>query len=211
MSARVLLAIDTSMSTSVSLSLTGGARPDSGATAANGDPRGHAEHIGPLLAQVFAMAGVAPSEVTGVVAGIGPGPFTGLRIGIAAAEAFAFARGVPLMPLSGHEAVAYELLRDGAERVRVIQDAKRRELFATEYSGLDDAGLPVRAAGPQLIARADYAPREGDVWPEGISAELLPALARLRLAAGRAFEPDRALYLRQPDVFPSAAPKRVMP
>lgn len=231
----VLLGIDTSLSTSVALSATGGPAHDCGAAAAHPDPRGHAEHIGPLLAEVFSMIGILPDQVTGVVAGIGPGPFTGLRVGIAAAQAFALARNVPLLPLSGHEAVAFDALRAGGsrersafedptgaataaahgakrgvvDRVRVVQDAKRRELFVTEYAGIDRDGLPVQVDPPHLVARADYVEQPYDVWPEEIHAELLLSLAERRLAAGRGFEPDRALYLRQPDVKQPGAPKRV--
>ncbi|WP_449277809.1 tRNA (adenosine(37)-N6)-threonylcarbamoyltransferase complex dimerization subunit type 1 TsaB [Leucobacter sp. GX24907] len=207
--AHALLAIDTSMHTSVSLRLTGGTLPDAGATRSNSDPRGHAESIGPMLSEVFELSGATPADVTGVVVGIGPGLFTGLRVGIAAARAFARARNVPFLPVSGHEAVAYEALRGGAERVRVIQDAKRRELFVTEYDGLDEDGLPNCTAESHLVHRSEYVPEGRDIWPEHINAELMPALALLRLSAGRDFAQDRALYLRAPDVQAPNAPKRV--
>ncbi|MFC7765896.1 tRNA (adenosine(37)-N6)-threonylcarbamoyltransferase complex dimerization subunit type 1 TsaB [Leucobacter soli] len=146
-----------------------------------------------------------------MVVGIGPGPFTGLRVGIAAAHAFAAGRGVPLLPLQGHEAVALAVLEAGAAApgLRVVQDAKRRELFVTEYAGLDWAGIPVRTVDPHLAAREGFAARPGDVWPERIPAAGLVRLAARRLAAGRGFESDRALYLRTPDVFPPAVRKRV--
>lgn len=202
-----LLAIDTALGTAVAVG--------SGShvtEAASDDPRGHAEAIGVLLERVFAESGIAPSAVTGVVAGIGPGPFTGLRVGIAAAHAFAAGRGVPVLPLQGHEAVALDAYAGGASgALRVVQDAKRRELFVTEYAGLDEAGVPVRVADPHLVARDDYDPQPHDLWPTRISAAALVRLAELRLAAGRDFEPDRAVYLRAPDVAAPSAPKRVTP
>ena len=202
---RVLLAIDTAIGTAVALGADGVVY-----TATSDDPRGHAEAIGPLLAEVFSASGVDPAAVTGVVAGIGPGPFTGLRVGIAAAHAFAIGRGAPLLPVQGHEAVALELLESGAAAgVRVVQDARRRELFVTEYSGLDWAGIPQRTSGPGLVARADYAEQPNDVWPERIPVAGLVRLAARRLAAGTAFDDDRALYLRAPDVKLPGAPKRV--
>ena len=202
---RVLLAIDTAIGTAVALGADGVVH-----TATSDDPRGHAEAIGPLLAEVFSASGVDPAAVTGVVAGIGPGPFTGLRVGIAAAHAFAIGRGAPLLPVQGHEAVALELLESGAAAgVRVVQDARRRELFVTEYSGLDWAGIPQRTSGPGLVARADYAEQPNDVWPERIPVAGLVRLAARRLAAGAAFDDDRALYLRAPDVKLPGAPKRV--
>lgn len=230
--AHVLLAIDTALGTSVALGVGGRVF-----VAASDDPRGHAEAIGGLLDEVFRASGASPDAVTGVVAGIGPGPFTGLRVGIAAAHAFAIAAGpresiaregsadagtsaargaqrgvggVPLLPLQGHEAVALDALEGTAlAGVRVVQDARRRELFVTEYAGLDWAGIPERSSGPGLVARADYEPVPNELWPERIPAASLVRLAARRLAVGRDFEPDRALYLRAPDVAQPGAPKRV--
>lgn len=201
----VLLAIDTALGTSVALGSRGRVH-----VAASGDPRGHSEAIGGLLEEVFRASGASPGSVTGVVAGIGPGPFTGLRVGIAAAHAFALGRGVPLLPLHGHEGVALDALEGTAlAGVRVVQDAKRRELFVSEFSGLDWAGIPIRESDPQLVARAAFEERANDVWPDRIPAGALVRLAARRLACGRSFEPDRAVYLRAPDVVQPGAPKRV--
>jgi tRNA threonylcarbamoyl adenosine modification protein YeaZ len=191
---RVLLAIDTAIGTSVALGASGRVVEIS-----SDDPRGHAEAIGGLLAEAFRLSGVSPAAMTGVVAGIGPGPFTGLRVGIAAAHAFAVARRAPLLPLQGHEAVALD----------AFEGARRRELFVTEFSDLDWAGIPVRSAGPGLVARADYEAVPNEVWPERIPTATLVRLAARRLAAGRDFESDRAVYLRAPDVKQPGAPKRV--
>lgn len=201
-----LLAIDTALGTSVALGYAGRVYEVS-----SDDSRGHAEVIGGLLARVFELAGVPSNAVTGVVAGVGPGPFTGLRVGIAAAHAFAVGRGVPLLPLQGHEAVALATLEQGAAApdVRVVQDAKRRELFVTEYAGLDWAGVPVRAAEARLETREHFAESASDIWPERIPAARLVQLAARRLVSGTTFEEDRALYLRAPDVKPAAAVKRV--
>lgn len=202
---RVLLAIDTSLGTSVAVSHAGRI-----AEVVSGDARGHAEVIGTLIARSLELAGVRGSEVTGVVAGMGPGPFTGLRVGIAAAQAFAVGRGVQFLPLLGHEAVALSVLQLGATAsVRVVQDARRRELFVTDYGVLDWVGVPVRRGDPYLVTRVAHEPVAGEIWPERIPAARLVQLAARRLASGRDFEADRAVYLRAPDVKPSAGPKRV--
>ncbi|GAA2189550.1 tRNA (adenosine(37)-N6)-threonylcarbamoyltransferase complex dimerization subunit type 1 TsaB [Leucobacter alluvii] len=201
----VLLAIDTAIGTTVALGASGRIR-----VAVSDDPRGHAEAIGRLLDEVFRATGTHPARVTGVVAGIGPGPFTGLRVGIAAAHAFALGRGVPVLPVQGHAAVALDAFEQGApEHLRVVQDARRRELFVTEFSALDEAGLPVATAGPSLLTRAEYVERPGDIWPERIPAASLVRVAARRLASNRPFDDDRALYLRAPDVAQPTAPKRV--
>ena len=203
--AHALLAIDTAIGTTVALGVDGVIH-----VAQSDDPRGHAEAIGPLLETVFRDAEVDPARLTGVVAGMGPGPFTGLRVGIAAAQAFAVGRGLPLLPVLGHEAAALDALEQGATAgVRVLQDARRRELFVTEFGGLDWAGIPETVAGPGIITRADHAEQPNDVWPERIPGAALVRLAARRLASGRAFAEDRAVYLRAPDVALPGAPKRV--
>ena len=211
--APVLLAIDTAIGTSIALGADGQVWE-----AVSDDPRGHAEVIGTLLAEVFETAGIAPDRVTGVVAGIGPGPFTGLRVGITAAKTFAVARGVPLLPLQGHEAVALEELErrgaapDGAAtHVRVVQDARRKEFFVTDYAGLDEAGLPICSADARLVTQASYEASPADVLPTRIPAAQLVRLAERRIAAGRSFDSAEALYLRVPDVMQPTSPKRVVP
>lgn len=201
----VLLAIDTALGTSVALGVNGRIFE-----ASSDDPLRHAEALGGMLRQVFDAAEIAPDAVTGVVVGIGPGPFTGLRVGIAAAQAFALGRGVPLLPLQGHEAVALAVLEQGAAaRVRIVQDAKRRELFVTEYQGLNWAGIPERTVDPHLVARVELQESASDVWPERIPAARLVQLAARRLASGQSFEAEQAVYLRAPDVAQPSAPKRV--
>lgn len=202
-----ILAIDTALGTSVALGHGGQVFEVS-----SDDPRGHAEAIGTLLERVFADAGVQAQAVTDVVAGMGPGPFTGLRVGIAAAHAFAVGRGLSVLPLVSHDAPALTELENGATAaVRIVQDAKRRELFVTEYSSLDWAGAPIRNGEPHLVPREGYEGAVNDVWPERIAAGNLVRIAARKLAAGQPFEADQALYLRAPDVMQPSAPKPVTP
>ena len=223
----MILGIDTSAGTTVAV-----VDPDGvvRAEAASADPLRHAEAIGTLLARALADAAataavgsVAPgtgSAVTHVAAGMGPGPFTGLRIGIAAARAFALARGIPVVPVVSHDAVALELLLHAAltdapaARFAVVTDARRRESAYTVYDGLDDDGLPVRATEPALAPRDELDARLAELRAVRRDATAIPgpmlALAAARaLAAGRATGPAEPLYLRSPDVTIARAPKRV--
>jgi tRNA threonylcarbamoyl adenosine modification protein YeaZ len=204
----VLLAIDTSAGTSVAV-----VDRDLGilAQADEGDTRRHAEVIGTLIERVLAESGAGPGELSGVVAGMGPGPFTGLRVGIAAARAFAFGIGKPVVPLISHDALALDL----TQPLLVVTDARRREVAWSSYAAGDELGLPVRVGGPRLAIPAEL---ETDV--EGYSGYLrmdaatIPAgplgmLAVRLFAAGRGFGPSEPLYLRPPDVTLSSGPKRV--
>lgn len=197
----MLLAIDTSAGTSVAV-------VEAGRVLAEADEPGtrrHAEAIGILLRQALREAGVEPSAITGVVAGMGPGPFTGLRVGIAAARAFAFGIGVPVHPVVSHDAIAY----GHRDRVLVVTDARRREVAWSVY----DPEV-ARLEGPELCERDGFAAIVGAhpgvpvLDPPTVSAASLGLVAELLLATGRPLGPEQPVYLRAPDVTLSA-PKTV--
>lgn len=191
----MLLAIDTSAGTSVAIVAAGRVL----AEADEPGPRRHAEVIGTLLRQALRDAGIQPAEISGVAAGMGPGPFTGLRVGIAAARAFAFGVGVPVHPVVSHDAVAY----GRTDRVLVVTDARRREVAWSLY----DPGVR-RLAGPQLCERDAFGaiaaahPGVPVLDPHTVSAASLGRVAELLLAAGRPLGPTEPLYLRPPDAVP---------
>lgn len=204
----MLLAIDTSAGTSVAV-----VDRDRGVLAecSEADTMRHAEVIGELIRDALAASGIAVRKLSGVVAGMGPGPFTGLRVGIAAAKAFAVGAGRPLVPIVSHDAVAFERYAAGHRGgLLVVTDARRRERYWSAYSGADEHGLPVRADGPGL-AKPDELPH-ADLErfdAVAVSAGRLGMLAELRYALGLPFAADEPLYLRSPDVTLSAGPKRV--
>jgi tRNA threonylcarbamoyl adenosine modification protein YeaZ len=194
----VILAIDTSAGTSVALVGEGIV-----AEAATTDTRSHAEHIGVFIDRVLTDAGLTPSDVTAVVAGIGPGPFTGLRVGIAAAIAFAIGRVIPLYGIPSHDAVAV-----GRETCTVVTDVRRRELAWTTYRD------GVAIDGPRLTTEATLATDvDLDTFPEVradvISAAVLATAAQVRIDRGDDLSSLRPLYLRAPDATPNTGSKRV--
>lgn len=208
----VILGIDTSLGTAVAV-----VEPDGVvlAEADSADPRGHAEVIGTLIAQALSEASASPADITHVAVGMGPGPFTGLRVGIAAARAFALGRGIPVIPVASHDAIALALLlgdalRDpdaGHARFAVATDARRREFAYSVYEGVDDDGLPVRTAGPALSPRdgLDATLAEGGAQRRDaahVPASMIALVAARALAAGREVATHEALYLRSPDVTP---------
>jgi tRNA threonylcarbamoyladenosine biosynthesis protein TsaB len=199
----VLLAIDTSAGTSVAVVDAGRVL----AAASEAGTRHHAEAIGTLLRQALGDAGIRPADVDGVVAGMGPGPFTGLRVGIAAARAFAFGIGAAVHPVGSHDAIAW----GREERVLVVTDARRREVAWSLY----DPNL-VRVAGPALADRGEgFAaivashPGVPVLDPVEVSAASLGLVAEYLLAAGRPLGPDQPLYLRAPDATIPAPLKQV--
>jgi len=204
----VLLAIDTSAGTSVAV-----VDRDAGVLAERSSPdtRGHAEVVGRFIRECLDESGIAVTALSGVAVGMGPGPFTGLRVGIAAARAFAFGAGKPVVPVVSHDAIAFGLV----EPTLIVTDARRREIYWSAYAGSDEVGLPIRDAGPALCKPAELA----DVVPGfagytrldavTVSAASVGLLAESLYLNKRAFAGDEALYLRSPDVTMSAGPKRV--
>ncbi|WP_262003374.1 tRNA (adenosine(37)-N6)-threonylcarbamoyltransferase complex dimerization subunit type 1 TsaB [Microbacterium sp. Mcb102] len=203
----MILAVDTSLGTAVALIDADGARR---AEAAATDPLGHAEVIGDLL--VAALSDAGDGEVTHVVAGMGPGPFTGLRIGIAAARAFALGRGIPVVPVPSHLAAALTALETESQPFAIVTDARRREVAITVFDGVDADGVPHIVADTVLVRAAD-----ADAHLDGIrridvatlSAADLARVGARALAAGRTLTGDEPLYMRHPDVTVPGAPKKV--
>jgi tRNA threonylcarbamoyl adenosine modification protein YeaZ len=137
---------------------------------------------------------------------MGPGPFTGLRVGIAAARAFAFGAGIPVVPVVSHDAIAF----GATEPSIVVTDARRHEVFWSTYAPTDATGLAPRTAGPNL-AKADELDTLGLrlLNPGRVGAGALGMVAELQYALGLPMAADEAIYLRSPDVTLSAGPKRV--
>jgi tRNA threonylcarbamoyladenosine biosynthesis protein TsaB len=213
----VFLGIDTSLGTSVAVVEADGVVVDE---ASSENHLGHAEVIGDLLVTVLRDASV---HLTHVAVGMGPGPFTGLRVGIAAARAFALGRGLAVVPVASHDAVALGVLLQreltdgvGAHTTpfAVVTDARRREFAFSVYARLDDDGLPVRIAEPALVPRDDIDDVLDGLGARRLDATSVPAamialVAARAVAAGREGASTEPLYLRAPDVTVGGARKRV--
>lgn len=191
-----LLVIDTSTGTSVAV--VDGDVVIAERTVA--ETRSHAEIIGVLLEEVLAEAG---SAIDGVVAGLGPGPFTGLRVGIAAAIAFAAGRGVPIYGVPSHD-----VGRLSATPVTIVTDARRKEWAWTAYSSGAVVAGPALAPIAELGLAAPLATHP-ERHVETMSAGELGLAAAVRIARGDDLGDLTALYLRAPDATPSSGPKRV--
>ena len=203
----MILAVDTSLGTAVALIDSDGTRR---AEAATTDPLGHAEVIGVLLAEVLDEAG--PGDITHVVAGMGPGPFTGLRIGIAAARAFALGRGIPVVAVPSHLAAALSALETESGPFAIVTDARRREVAITVFDGADADGLPQVVADTVLVKAVDADAHLAGIRRIDVAALSAVDLARVgarALAAGRTLAGDEPLYMRHPDVTLPGAPKKV--
>lgn len=210
----MLLAIDTSAGTSVAV-----VDRERGVLVERSveDTRRHAEVIGTLLRECLDVSGVAIADLSAIAAGMGPGPFTGLRVGIAAANAFAWGAGKPVVRVVSHDALAFAHYAAGGADVPLLvtTDARRHERYWSAYRGADEFSLPIRVERPGLDRPADIADavtgydgyqRLDADW---VSAASVGMLAETLYVHGRDFAGAEPLYLRSPDVTLSAGPKRV--
>ena len=202
------LAIDTSGGTCVAVVAEGKTL----ASVSIDDPMGHSENIGNAIAQVLREASLAPKQLSAVVVGRGPAPFTGLRVGIAAAIAFAEGVGKPLLGVVSHDAIALAALTGPnaltATRTNpllITTDARRKEVYWSLYAGLDSHGAPIVLEGPNVNKPADLEEllTERNVNPIRTDALLdatsLALVASAKVAGGESLEDISALYLRAPD------------
>lgn len=77
-----------------------------------------------------------PSEIDFAAASHGPGSFTGLRVGVVCAKTLAWATGCQLAMVDTLLAIAAESPSD-IQRVQVVSDAQRDELFLGRYVALN--------------------------------------------------------------------------
>ncbi len=94
--------------------------------------RRHAETLAPAIEFVAKQAGIGLDEIGCVAVDIGPGLFTGLRVGVATAKAFAFARDIPMIGISSLDLLAFGV-RFTERRIMAVVDARRGELFHATY------------------------------------------------------------------------------
>ena len=113
--------------------------------------RHHLENVVPVLRAALEEAGVSLEEVDRVAVTRGPGLIGALLVGLSAAKALAWARGLPLVPvdhLQGHVASLYLepdpleppfvcLLASGGHTM--LLEVRERGSFAVLGSTLDDA------------------------------------------------------------------------
>ncbi len=104
-------------------------------------PREHTRRLLPMVDEVLAEAGVAPTELDAVAYGHGPGSFTGLRIAAGTAQGLAYGLDRPLIGVSTLAALALGAHRRHHFRWLVTAlDARMGEIYVAAWQCRD--GLP---------------------------------------------------------------------
>jgi tRNA threonylcarbamoyladenosine biosynthesis protein TsaB len=129
-------------------------------------PREHTRRLLPMVDEVLAEAGVAPSELDTVAYGHGPGSFTGLRIAAGAAQGLAFGLERPLIGVSTLQALALGAHRRHHFRyLLTVLDARMGEVYAAAWQCRDGkivALMEEALLTPQRLQVPSVGRQEGD-------------------------------------------------
>src|SRR5574344_2267462 len=117
----------------------------------------HSESLLPQIDQLFSRTGLAKTDIEKIAVSIGPGSFTGLRIGLAAAEAMAYAWHCAICGVNTLKALAYNLPVSGVALLPLL-DAQKGNYYRGCYTWQDGKLKEVQAiaivSGRQLLEEA---------------------------------------------------------
>jgi tRNA threonylcarbamoyladenosine biosynthesis protein TsaB len=187
---------------------------------------GQSEALLPMVDGAMRAAGLPVAALDLVAASVGPGSFTGIRAGLAAARGIALAAGLPLIGVTGFEAVAASVDRDrgaAGPLLLVALESRRAELFVQLFApdrplGEPAAMLPAmlfewleaRGRGSPVLVAGDAAERAALMLTDRprtrVAQDRTPAVvgvarqALYRWRQGERHGRPEPLYLRSPDV-----------
>ena len=145
-----LLAVDTS-TTSCSVALFSSDRLLADTVYAAG--KTHSRHLMSMIHRMLEKCRFEPEDIDGIAVTRGPGTFTGLRIGISTVKGLAAATGAPVVGVSSLAALAFPLTLHDCPVVAMI-DARRGEIYYTQYRGSVQSATRVSVAAPETAAAA---------------------------------------------------------
>ena len=197
------------------------------ASAHAGKGRRHAENLAPQIDFVRGQAGIELSDLGAVAVDVGPGLFTGLRVGIATAVVMSHALGVPMIPITSPDLMAFPA-RWSSRLIVTALDARRGELFTALFRKVpggiqrvrevnvctpDDLAAELEVADEPALLVGDGALRYADTFHDIRRIEMAEqglaqpsARSLVQLAHARAMREEfvqswelEPVYLRKPD------------
>ncbi|SRR3712207_4652546 len=90
-------------------------------------PKNHSNVILPMIDQLFSFSEKTIEDVERIAVGIGPGSFTGIRVGMAIAKGLAIGKKIPIVGISGLDALAASV--KGKGRIFSLLDARKTRVY----------------------------------------------------------------------------------
>ena len=152
----------------------------------------HSEGLMPQLDQLFVRTGIKKTDVDKIAVSIGPGSFTGLRIGLASAEAMAYAWNCAICGVNTLKALTYNLPVEETILAPVL-DAQKGNYYLGIYrwnQGRLEELLPV-----SLVSIRELLEKVSGLEQEVLLLGECDKLAREVLPLGVKLAPD---YVRLP-------------
>lgn len=119
----------------------------------------HSQLLLPQCQELLADAGLTFANLDGIGFGEGPGSFTGLRIACAVAQGLAFASDIPVVGVSGLQALA---VASRGEKVIACLDARMGEVYLAMYQRVAETWVMSNGA---VVCKPQDAPMvEGGEW-----------------------------------------------
>jgi tRNA threonylcarbamoyladenosine biosynthesis protein TsaB len=160
----------------------------------------HVETLHPAIERVLAQSNTPPSALDAIAVDVGPGLFTGLRVGIAAAKAFALALSVPIVAVRSTEALREAAKRAIGDEIAIVPlvDMRRGEIAweledgsleigtAAAFASRLAPGRPVALVGDGVGRLGDEVSAVTDVRRVDGEASLAPSVEAVgRIGVGR--------------------------
>jgi len=111
----------------------------------------HGKEICRVIDEAIHFCNQQNLKLEALLVGIGPGSFVGIRIGLAFALGFAFARGLPLMAFCSHQALAWSI----AEEEQVFTIFMKASGMLGYVSEFVREGELIKQQGTTLVLSAD--------------------------------------------------------
>lgn len=145
----------------------------------------HSEKLMPVMDALLEQLDLSLSDLQGLVVASGPGSFTGIRIGMATVKGLAHGAGLPVLPVSTLEGLAWNLAGCGG-LVCPLLDARRDQVYAALFDCSGEIPLRLEADSAQAIGDVIQAlkARQEPVWFTGDALPRFKALIEEAMGAG---------------------------
>lgn len=113
----------------------------------------HSEKLHVFIKECISESGIEYADLDAVCVSKGPGSYTGLRIGVSAAKGICYPLEIPLIALDSLTVLASQLFENSDGTIVPIMDARRMEVYESQYSASGEQLKPIAA---KIIEDSSY-------------------------------------------------------